>query len=98
VPRLRISERAEKDLIEIGAFIAKDSPVNAARFVVAIEEHCHILEAHPHIGRARDELMPGIRSIVYGHYTILYCVPESTVEILRVIHSARDLKQVVNKA
>ena len=80
MPRLRITEHAENDLVEIGTFIAKDNPVNAASFIAAIEEHCRILAAHPLIGRARDELLPGTRSIVYGNYTILYCVLESTIE------------------
>lgn len=95
--RLRITEHAEKDLISIGTFIAKDSPINAARFIVAIEEHCRMLTTHPFIGRARDELLPGTRSITYGNYTILYCVSKNIVEVLRVIHSARDIKRVVRK-
>jgi toxin ParE1/3/4 len=95
VPRLRITKHAENDLVEIGTFIAKDSPANAARFIIAIEEHCHILATHPLIGRARNELLSGIRSISYGYYTILYCVLEDTVEVLRIIHSARDVKRVI---
>lgn len=95
--RLRITEHAENDLVEIGTFIAKDSPVNAARFIAAIEEHCRMLASYPLIGRARDEILPGTRSIAYGHYTILYCVFENTVEVLRVIHSARDIKPTVRK-
>ena len=97
MPRLRITEHAENDLVEIGTFIAKDSPVNAARFIAAIEEHCRILAAHPLIGRVRDELLPGTRSIAYGDYIILYCVLESTVEVLRVVHSARDIKRLIRK-
>ena len=93
--RLQITEHAENDLVEIGTFIAKDNRVNAARFIAAIEEHCHILATYPIIGRTRDELLPGTRSIAYGNYTILYCILENTVEVLRVIHSARDIKRAV---
>ena len=95
--QLRITEHAENDLVEIGTFIAKDSLVNAARFIAAIEEHCRILATYPLIGRTRDELLPGTRSIAYGHYTILYCILENTVQVLRVIHSARDIKRMTRK-
>ena len=95
--RLQITEHAENDLVEIGTFIAKDSPIHAARFIAAIEEHCRILATYPLIGRTRGELLPGIRSITYGHYTILYCILENTVEVLRVIHSARDIKRMLRK-
>jgi plasmid stabilization system protein ParE len=40
---------AEQDLIEIGVYIAQDSPVNADRFIDAIERECQKLADSPFI-------------------------------------------------
>jgi plasmid stabilization system protein ParE len=38
--QLRFTESAERDLLDIGNFIARDSPANAAQFIGRLEEHC----------------------------------------------------------
>jgi plasmid stabilization system protein ParE len=44
------------------------------------------------MGRARDEdFGPEYRSFAVGEYVIVYCVEESDVLILRVVHGKRDL-------
>jgi toxin ParE1/3/4 len=70
VARLRFTESAERDLVEVGNFIARDNPANAARFVERLEEHCELLASRPLIGRARNELVPGLRSLPFGRYVI----------------------------
>jgi plasmid stabilization system protein ParE len=45
--QLRFTESAERDLVDIGNFIARDSPASAARFIARLEEHCDLLAAHP---------------------------------------------------
>ena len=37
--QLRFTESAERDLVDIGNFIARDSPASAARFIARLEEH-----------------------------------------------------------
>lgn len=95
MPRLQFAQQAERDLVDIGNFIARDSPINAARFVSRIEEHCAFLAAHPLAGRARDELAPGLRSIAFGRYVIFYRALDDGAEIVRVLHGARDLKRAL---
>ena len=94
MPRLRFTDHAERDLVEIGDFIGRDSAGNAARFVVRLEEHCRLLASQPLAGRARDELSPGLRSLAYGRYVIFYRALEEGVEIVRVLHGARDLRRI----
>ena|SRR5829696_311365 len=89
--QLRFSAAAERDLIDIGNFIARENPAAAAVLVERLEEHCQVLAAYPLIGRARDELAPGLRSLAFGRYVIFYRVPDDCVEIVRVLHGARDL-------
>ncbi len=93
--QLRFTESAERDLIEIGNFIARDNPINAARFVERIEEHCQLLAAHPLMGRTREELVPGLRSLPFGRYVIFYRAMDNGAEIVRVLHGARDLRRAL---
>jgi toxin ParE1/3/4 len=95
MPQLRFTESAERDLVEIGNFLARDNPTNAARFVERVEEHCQLLAAHPLIGRARDELVPGLRSLPSGRYVIFYRALDDGAEIVRVLHGARDLRRAL---
>jgi toxin ParE1/3/4 len=95
VAQLRFSERAERDLVEIGDFIARDNPVAAAQFVALLEQRCSLLAVHPLAGRARDALIKGLRSLAYGRYVIFYRAIEDGAEIVRVLHGARDVRRAL---
>jgi ParE toxin of type II toxin-antitoxin system, parDE len=45
----------------------------------------------PNLGRKRDEILPGIRSLSVDSYLILYMPIGQDVEIFRVISGYRDL-------
>jgi toxin ParE1/3/4 len=49
----------------------------------------------PRIGRARPELRPDLRSFPYGAYLILCRVIDEGVEIVRIVHAARNLDDLV---
>jgi toxin ParE1/3/4 len=95
--QLRFTENAERDLVEIGNFIARDSPTNAAQFVLRLEQHCSFLASHPLAGRTRDELALGLRSLAYGRYVIFYRALDDGAEIVRVLHGARDLRRALGR-
>jgi len=95
VPKLRFTDQAERDLVEIGHFIARDNPANAARFIDALQERCRLLASHPHLGRAREELGPELRSLSHGRYVIFYRAIEDGVVIIRFLHGARDLRRAL---
>jgi toxin ParE1/3/4 len=95
VADLRFSEQAERDLVEIGNFIARDNPANATRFIARLEDHCNLLARHPLIGRVRHDLLPGLRSLPFGRYIIFYRLMDGVVEIVRVFHAARDLRRAL---
>ncbi len=97
MPHVQFAFRARSDLHGISEFIAKDSPVNAVRFIAKIEKQCGLLASRPFIGRPRAELGPELRSILVGKYVIFFRPIAGGVEILRVIHSARDLRRALNE-
>ncbi|WP_313954499.1 type II toxin-antitoxin system RelE/ParE family toxin [Aulosira sp. FACHB-615] len=48
----------------------------------------------PKLGRQRDEILPGIRSLPIDNYLILYMPIGEDVEIFRVISGYRDLSSL----
>jgi toxin ParE1/3/4 len=91
---LRISPRATADLLEIWSYIADDSAASADAFVDKLYETIQTLGRQPGLGRRREELAPGIQSFPYGRYILFYRVVPSAIEIVRVLHSARDIENI----
>jgi toxin ParE1/3/4 len=94
VPPIRISPRANSDLIEIWSYIADDSVAIADAFIDRLYEKIQGLAKHSRAGRRRGELGPGILSFPFGRYVIFYRVRKSAIEIVRVLHGARDIESV----
>jgi toxin ParE1/3/4 len=91
MPQCIILPSAERDLDDIWDFIARDSPLNADRFVDRIYELCReTLAYQPLMGRPRDELSPGIRSFAWRRYLIFYRPIDDGVEVVHVYHGNRD--------
>lgn len=44
--------------------------------------------------RARDELAADLRSFSFGRYVIFYAPVEHGIDVVRVLHSARDIDAV----
>jgi toxin ParE1/3/4 len=51
-----------------------------------------MLAAHPELGRARDEVAPGLRSFAFGRYLIFYAVEPTKVVIARILHGAQLIR------
>ena len=45
------------------------------------------------MGTARDRLAPGLRSFHVGNYLVFYRPVQDRIELVRVLHGARDLKK-----
>ena len=92
---VRISEVASADLDDIWFHIASDSPLNADRFLDRlVRTITDTLAVAPLAGRARDEFEMGLRSFPFENYVIFYRVAKDAVEIIRIIHGARDLTAI----
>jgi toxin ParE1/3/4 len=94
VSKLRISPRASSDLIEIWSYIADDSVANADAFIDKLHETMQLLAGKPGSGRHREELAPGMQSFPFGWYIIFYRVVAGAIEIVRVLHGARDSENI----
>jgi toxin ParE1/3/4 len=49
------------------------------------------------MGRSRPELAPNLRSFPVGQYVIFYLPLAKGVEIVRVLHGARDFESILQE-
>jgi len=90
------TEAAESDLEAIGDWIARDNPKKAATFVRELRRSCVDIGprplAYPFVEHRRND---GIRRRVHRNYLIFYRIWLDAVEILRVLHGARDYGRIL---
>ncbi len=61
-----------------------------------LDEQFRVLATQPSMGRARDELAPDVRSFPFGRYVIFYMPLDDGIDVVRVLHGARDVDAVFN--
>jgi toxin ParE1/3/4 len=89
------SAGARADLNDIEAYIAANSPVNARRVVDRIREAANKQRDFPYSARMVPELHdPNRREIFVHQYRVMYRVTPGRIEVLRVVHGRRLLKNV----
>ena len=89
------TEFAIEDLKSIQDYISKDSKVYASRFVEKIMSRVDQLEANPKSGRIVPEFnIETLRELIEGNYRIIYKIDSDFIGIVRVHHSARQLKSM----
>lgn len=88
------TRQADTDLLNIWLYVATDNIEQADALLSKLDKRCQILSQYPEVGRKRKEIAPGVRSIREGNYQIFYRLKKQRVEVLRVIHGARDLKRI----
>jgi len=57
-----------------------------------------MLAENPLAGRVREELAPDVRSFPVGNYLLFYRPTQNGVELIRVLHGARDLRRLFKRA
>ena len=85
------SSRADEDLIAIWVDIAVHDPAAADRTLDAIANGWSRLTRFPLSGRSLDDLSPGLRQNISGKYLTFYCVSDTAIEIVRVLHGRRRI-------
>jgi antitoxin ParD1/3/4 len=93
--RYLFTPQAVADLFDIWSFIVQDNPTAADRVENAVFQACDLLTDSPLAGRTRKELTPlPVRFWVvqpYTNYLIVYDPETSPLQIIRILHSARDV-------
>lgn len=98
MPQVVRTRACDEDLLEIGVYIARDNPSAAEAWVELIDRRIGLLAEFPQLGRVRPELGHEVRALPVGSYLIIYRESSDRLEILRVLHGARNLPEVLNPA
>lgn len=97
MPAYRLTRLAEEYLLSIWGYIAQDHPDAADRVLDLIQIQCEQFAKSPGIGRTRDDLAAGLRSIVVGKgawrsgFLIFYRKADFGVAVIRVLEGHRDI-------
>ncbi|MBI3651380.1 MAG: type II toxin-antitoxin system RelE/ParE family toxin [Acidobacteria bacterium] len=91
---------AKQDVIEQADYLAQDSLEAAYEFLVATEETFLQLSRFPKIGKKkmRSKAFTSVRQFPvkgFEQHLIFYRPIKGGIEILRVLHSARDFEQIL---
>ena len=89
--RICVSKKALADIRRIWAFVAKDRPASADALIDSFYKRFRLAAMNPAIGKARPDLGKGLRILSVGKYVIGFRRVPQGMQIVRVVHGARDL-------
>ena len=85
------TDTAQRHLDAIYHFIAQGSPVYAKRMVDRLTRRSQQIGEFPFSGRSVPEYeMEQIREVIEGPYRIIYYIKTDQIDVLAVLHGARD--------
>jgi toxin ParE1/3/4 len=93
--------RARQDIVQNALYLANENPDVARRFLDAVEETVAMIAAMPEMGAPRTyrhTALKDLRSIpVHGFdkHLVFYRPLDPGIEIVRVLHGARDLAAIL---
>lgn len=86
-PPVTLRPAAHRDFRSILAYtISQWGTAQRDEYRAAIDRALETLGANPEIGKAREDLSPGLRSYQVKQHVIYYRVVGSSVRVLRVLH------------
>ena len=94
---VHLSAEAERDLEDIGDYIARDNPARAVSFIAQLRSACLGLadfpERFPLVPRYESE---GVRHRVIGKYLIFYRIEAEKLVVLHILHGAMDYAAILS--
>jgi toxin ParE1/3/4 len=94
--RVWFNPKAKADLQSAVRYIAAGSKKGARRWAASIRENCDKLGETPGPGAPKPELGPNVRMLVVGSSLLFYETDTKGVEILRIMHGARDWQEILS--
>jgi toxin ParE1/3/4 len=89
----KITRTASRDIESIMDYLAEKSSFETAEyFLEKINTKFKLLVKFPKIGRGRDELYRGLRSVPLEDYLLFYRLVPEGIEVMRVVRGYRDLE------
>lgn len=92
---LRWSQLAVDDLEEIIDYISRDSEENARIYAAKIISSVETTSIFPYSGRMVPEMKnEQLREKVFNNIRIIYRITNELIEVIRVLHSSRELPEL----
>ena len=82
---------AVRDLAAITDWIARENLGAALRFYDQVDRLLDSIARSPQLGESVDQLAPGMRRFTLGNYLLFYRQVEDAIELVRVLHGARQI-------
>ncbi len=96
--RYVLTPSAKADLVDIFEYIRFDKPKAAKRVIDKIREAIRRLARTPNIGHVREDLADKtIRFWPVHSYLIVYRPETRPLQVLRVLHGARDVRRILER-
>jgi toxin ParE1/3/4 len=89
---VRRTSKAAHDLVDVGEFVAAHDLRAADRLLHRIDATCRLPSGQPELGTLREDLAPNLRFFPVGNYLIFYRPIAEGIEVIRVLHGARDFR------
>ena len=102
--RLDIRAEADADIDDIARFIATDDLEAGKRFYDAVAHDLLQLADNPRMGARRRAGDPALRDLRswpvsgYRNYLIFYLAGDPGIDVLRVMHGARDVERLMKRS
>jgi toxin ParE1/3/4 len=94
--KLIFTGAAEAELEAIGDWIDRENPDRAVSFVRELRHACDTLvempRGYPLVPRYEHT---GVRRRVHGNYLIFYRIVGNAIEVLHILHGARDYEAIL---
>ena len=89
--------QAKLDITQIWIYIAENDYDAAGRLIKQFEQAFELLSKFPRSGQVRDDLQRGLRSFPVGNYLLFYEPIKGGIEVVRVLHAARDHRRIFKR-
>ena len=104
MPTIRFRPRAWEDVQESATYLASEaSPETGERFLDAVQAECATLASFPKIGSPCFFRNLRLRSLRrhpvsnFENWLIFYQPEEGAIEVVRVLHGARDISRILSE-
>jgi len=92
ISSFKLSLQAEQDIDALFDYTEKEFSFDQAlTYVLEFEPIFQLLIRNPELGKVRDEIKPGLRSIPKEAHVIFYRIMKNHIRIVRILHSSRDI-------
>jgi toxin ParE1/3/4 len=103
IRKIRRTPQARRDIIAIFTYLYQRSPTAAEAVFEAIEQTIRSLAMFPNVGNRWVSDLPRLDGIRYTpvtgyrNFIVPFKTDGRTVRLLRVVHGARDLEEVIRE-